>query len=287
MTLSRIFSIVPGFFAQDSPDANVFNLVAIPPRFGLIDDSPDRWTTFKMKIDALNRAAPEGTTYKVLFLGRHGQGYHNVGEAKYGTKAWDDYWSKLNGDGELVWGPDPLLTPLGISQAEDARSVWLAEVTNGIPLPEKCYASPLHRALSTWEFTFSGPGSFATERRSVLILEDLREEHGVHTCDMRNPRSKIERNFPPPTHGFEADFSEEDLIWRADERETKEHIKQRAATVLDRIFDEHQSVYISVTAHGGIINAFLAVMGRVPYPLPTGGILPLVVKGVEVSTPQV
>lgn len=26
---------------------------------------------------------------KVLFLGRHGQGWHNVAEAKYGTHAWD------------------------------------------------------------------------------------------------------------------------------------------------------------------------------------------------------
>jgi len=27
--------------------------------------------------------------YKVLFLGRHGEGVHNVAERRYGTKAWD------------------------------------------------------------------------------------------------------------------------------------------------------------------------------------------------------
>jgi hypothetical protein len=27
--------------------------------------------------------------YKVLYMGRHGEGYHNVAEAFYGTPAWD------------------------------------------------------------------------------------------------------------------------------------------------------------------------------------------------------
>jgi hypothetical protein len=31
----------------------------------------------------------------VLFLGRHGEGYHNVAEAKYGTAAWDVRISSL------------------------------------------------------------------------------------------------------------------------------------------------------------------------------------------------
>lgn len=37
----------------------------------------------------LNKEAPTGTSYKVLFLGRHGDGDHNVAEAFYGTAAWD------------------------------------------------------------------------------------------------------------------------------------------------------------------------------------------------------
>ena len=38
---------------------------------------------------SLEAAKKEGESYKVLFLGRHGQGWHNVAETKYGTKAWD------------------------------------------------------------------------------------------------------------------------------------------------------------------------------------------------------
>lgn len=111
-----------------------------------------------------------------------------------------------------------------------------------------------------------------------MVLENLREEHGVHTCDMRDPLSAIQRNFPPPLYSFEPGFSEEDLIWQPDVRETKEHIKRRAHAVLDSIFGEVEEAYISVTAHGGIINGFLAAMGRPPYGLPTGGVLPLVIR---------
>jgi len=47
----------------------------LPPHFGLLDNSPDRWTHFKSKISALNREAASGTLYKVFFLGRHGEGH--------------------------------------------------------------------------------------------------------------------------------------------------------------------------------------------------------------------
>lgn len=37
-------------------------------------------------------------------------------------------------------------------------------------------------------------------------------------------------------------------------------------------------VDIGITAHGGFINGFLTAVGRVHYALPTGGVLPVVVK---------
>jgi hypothetical protein len=37
----------------------------------------------------LNNKSGENESVKVMFLGRHGQGWHNVAETKYGTKAWD------------------------------------------------------------------------------------------------------------------------------------------------------------------------------------------------------
>ena len=47
------------------------------------------WQTFDQHIEQLNDTSPTGAAYKVLFLGRHGQGWHNVAESKYGTPEWD------------------------------------------------------------------------------------------------------------------------------------------------------------------------------------------------------
>lgn len=65
---------------------------------------------------------------------------------------------------------------------------------------------------------------------------------------MRDPLSAIQRNFPPPLYSFEPGFSEEDLIWQPDVRETKEHIKRRAHAVLDSIFGEVEEActYLSI-----------------------------------------
>lgn len=37
----------------------------------------------------MNGESGDGVEYKLLFLGRHGQGYHNVAEEFYGTEMWD------------------------------------------------------------------------------------------------------------------------------------------------------------------------------------------------------
>ncbi|KAI9059301.1 phosphoglycerate mutase-like protein [Trametes sanguinea] len=277
------YSIVTGFFVQDDPAADAAAIGALPDRLGLLDDSPDRWAKFKAHIDDLNATAPEGTQYKVFFFIRHGEGYHNVGEAKYGTKAWDDHWSKLNGDEEIVWGPDPDLTALGVSQAQAARRLWETERERGVPLPQTQYASPMRRALRTWHEIFVESDLLSQEQRRVLILEYLREEYGEHTCDLRFPRSTIAQKFPPPIYQFEEGFTEEDSLWKPDERESKEHVRQRGRAVLDRIFSYDKETYIGITAHSGIINGFIGTMGRPRYPLPTGGILPLVIKADTVS----
>ena len=48
-----------------------------------------QWQRFEHEIQTLNDDAPAGTSYKLLFLGRHGEGYHNVAERFYGTEAWN------------------------------------------------------------------------------------------------------------------------------------------------------------------------------------------------------
>jgi len=82
---------VPGYFAHDDPSklpllAVGFNPIVsvpaddvtyrqVPPRFGLNDESNDRWSSFASKIQKLNEDAAPGTAYKFFLLTRHGQGY--------------------------------------------------------------------------------------------------------------------------------------------------------------------------------------------------------------------
>jgi hypothetical protein len=48
-----------------------------------------QWERFANYVQHLNRAANTADFYKVLYLGRHGEGFHNVVEAAVGTPMWD------------------------------------------------------------------------------------------------------------------------------------------------------------------------------------------------------
>ncbi|KAF8148272.1 phosphoglycerate mutase-like protein [Crassisporium funariophilum] len=267
---SVTFSSVLGYFAQDQS-------VEPPlPAVRIADGKAVRWTKLLAEIRKLNEDASKGTKYKLFLLSRHGQGYHNVGEAKYGSAAWDAYWSKLNGDGEIVWGPDPQLTPVGVQQAHVVQDMWKIEAAVGLPGPHMRYCSPLTRAMHTCDIIFEG--SSGDSDAPVMVLENCREENGVHTCDKRNTRTYIASAFPH--FSIEDGFTELDELWDPEIRESKAQVAQRARKVLEYIFAHHDvnDIFISLTAHGGFINGFLAAVGRVPFPLPTGGVLPVVVK---------
>lgn len=92
----------------------------------------------------------------------------------YGTPAWNCYWSLQYTDGNMTWvrlsapirtqlrgaaianaqGPDPLLTPLGESQAQAANKGWKEQLKDGVPLPQTFYSSPMRRSASTLEITW-------------------------------------------------------------------------------------------------------------------------------------
>lgn len=112
-------STVTGYFLQDEPatDPDTFDYVScililalptdladddqVASNFGLISRSYDsdaefdpegrrtQWERFEYKINKLNAESGPETSYRLLYLGRHGEGYHNVAERRYGTEAWD------------------------------------------------------------------------------------------------------------------------------------------------------------------------------------------------------
>lgn len=49
-----------------------------------------QWERFAHYVRHLRQKAEiEGEDYRVFYLGRHGQGWHNVAESYYGTEEWD------------------------------------------------------------------------------------------------------------------------------------------------------------------------------------------------------
>ncbi|KAF8961574.1 histidine phosphatase superfamily [Flammula alnicola] len=174
----------------------------------------------------------------------------------------------IDGDGEIKWGPDPQLTPIGIEQAHTIQRAWMEEAATGLSPPHKRYCSPLSRALDTCDIMLNKV--FSEHPHPMLILENFREENGVHTCDKRRTRSYISGYKPHFT--IEERFEEYDQLWHPTIREMKAEVAQRAGKVLDRIFEmDTEHPFISITARAGFINEFLTAIGGGPVPLPTGG----------------
>ncbi|OQE09370.1 hypothetical protein PENVUL_c006G07864 [Penicillium vulpinum] len=235
------FTTVTGYFRQDDPatDPDAFDYVE--SNFGLIEKHYDehlgveqtdsQWRRFDAHIRRLNDS--ETKKLKVLFLGRHGEGVHNVAERKYGTKQWDDYWSLQDGDEDGNW-VDAHLTEQGRCQAQVAHAAWEKQIEAGIPSPESYYVSPLNRCLETAHITFQGLPIPHTDPFKPTIKELLRETMGQHTCDRRSAASEIAEEYPE--YLFGAGFSEEDKLWDPKVRESSEHRNDRLRCLLNDIF---------------------------------------------------
>lgn len=266
------FSIVPGQFCQSLDETNDQDFDYLTQHFGVVGS----WEDTVQKLHALNNASDDKTAYKILFLARHGQGFHNVAHDMYGDDAWNSHWSKLNGNGDIVWGPDPELTELGIQQARDNREQWKKEVANGCPVPTKFFVSPLRRSVDTLIYTWESISD--TRTLHPLIMENLRETTGVHTCDKRSTRSEIAEKYEPRGFVIEPGFSEKDVLYRPDYRETVGEHAIRVNRAFQQIFTSTPDPVLSLTSHSGTIRAQLLVLGHRSFAVGTGGIIPVFVK---------
>lgn len=263
-----------------------------------------QWQKFAAHLHSLNEAAPSSVSYKLLFLGRHGEGYHNVIEADVGSPAWNCYWSRRDnngtGPGTISWS-DAHLTPLGEDQALTAHKFWnksLTDATVAISAPQRWFVSPLHRTLQTANITWSHLSSSlpAKQQYAPVIKERLREGLGVHTCDRRPSRTIIADEWSHKenvSYVFERDFSEPDLLWNTDYRESGSHHAARMLLFLDDVFSDIDAStsstiasaasakdveFVSATAHSGSINSLLGAVGHRGFQLQTGGVIPVFLK---------
>lgn len=260
------YSTVTGYFLQDEASANATTFDFMTTNLGLINRAyPNcttvlthnltQWQRFELQVSQLNRDAPRGTQYKLLFMGRHGDGYHNAAESYYGTPAWNCYYSLLDGNGTVTWA-DAHLTPLGVSQALAVNQFWRFEIeTEKIAIPQSYYTSPLTRCLQTANYTFSGLDLPARYPFRPEVKEYLREGISGHTCDRRSSKTYILENFP--SYRIEPGFKQDDELWEALHAETSIDQDARSKKVLDNIFSTDSSTYISITSHSGEIASLL------------------------------
>ncbi|WYZ37130.1 hypothetical protein EsH8_II_000636 [Colletotrichum jinshuiense] len=282
------FTIIPEYFvdyykiADDSPGGKATtqpSLGLLDKKFGDAADDVDAkpWERFTTYVNRLNAESSDGVEYKVLYLTRHGLGFHNVQAAKVGTAEWDRYWSHLDGDGVVTW-LDAALVDVGIRQAEELGRFWAEATTNKkIPFPESFYTSPLRRCLETSRLVFGELVKQRGKEFRPLIKEGLRERMTDHTCDKRSSKTWIKGAYP--SYIFESDFTEEDQLWKADRFETTEEHVARKQIVLEEIFSTDPSQFISLTAHSYAISAILNVGGQEEFRVREGSTIAVLVRG--------
>lgn len=271
------FEVVPNQFFQSLQDTDDQKFDYIARHFGVVNG----WKSTLEHLNRLNGETDDSVVYKIFFLARHGQGFHNVAHDLYGDDAWNEHWLKLNGNGDMVWGPDPELTDLGIQQARDNTLQWKIEVENDCPLPTKFFLSPLRRSADTLVYTWES--LCPTAQLKPLIMEKLRETTGVHTCDKRLPRAVIAEKYEPQGFVIEDGFAEQDVYYKPDYRETVAEQALRVNQSFQTIFSTTSDSVISITSHSGTIRAQLMALGHRPFAIGTGGMIPVFVKAVKVE----
>lgn len=261
------YSTVTGYFQQDDNNTNPSTFDFKATNFGLLNRTyptdivfdplheTTQWQRFAAQVAALNILAPRDAEYKLLYMARHGEGYHNAAESYYGTPAWNCFWSEKDGNATVTW-VDAHLTPNGIAQAQAVNVFWASEIKiQKIPTPQSYYTSPLTRCLATAKLTFFGLDLSRAHPFVPQVKELFREGISGHTCDRRSSRTYILENFP--SYRIESGFAENDPLWEALHGETSTDQDIRSKTVLDNVFSSDRSTYLSITSHSGEIASIL------------------------------
>lgn len=272
------YSVVPGFFKQLMPETDETKFDYFQEHLG----AAKLWKDIFGELERLNNESDDKTAYKLFLLARHGQGYHNLANLKYGEKAWNEHWLKICGDGEIVWAPDPELTELGLKQASDNAEALGKEFDRGLILPHRFFASPFRRSVDTLIGLWLQHVLLKEQR--PLIKEDFRETMGVHVCDKRSPRSVIAEKYEPKGFVIEDGFEEEDIYFKSDYREKVWEQALRMNRLFEWVMNNTSKTesFVSITSHLGSIRTQLMVLGHRPFAIGTGGMIPVLVKATRV-----
>ncbi|XP_054801714.1 phosphoglycerate mutase-like protein 1 isoform X2 [Prosopis cineraria] len=210
---------------------------------------------------------------KTIHLVRHAQGIHNVeGDKNYRAYLNPDFF-------------DAHLTPLGWEQVGNLRKhVHASGLIKRIDL---VIASPLLRTLQTAVGVFGGedyvdkmdvlplmvanagnsnrPAISSLNSPPIVAVELCREHLGVHPCDKR--RSISEYEFVFPAVDFSLIDSNEDTLWKADVRETKEELAKRGLEFMNWLLTRKEKEIAIVTHSGFLFHTLNTYFGNDCHPV--------------------
>lgn len=279
------FEVVPGFFAQLDPSTDDLEFRYTEANLGRLK----LWKDIESELQQLNDNSDDNVSYKLILCARHGQGFHNVVVEKYSLEEWHAKWGALGTDGELDYGPDAMLTDLGINQGKENRQVWAREIEeHGAPIPLKFYVSPLQRSLWTCVYTWEG---LRPNHIKPVVTESLRETIGRDMCNQRLLKSVILERFGKHDFVFEPGFEEEDMFHGKFQETAMDHAV-RTNKFCQALFEEdwdeelgkvnkneaRKHSFVATTSHAGTIRSFILVFGHRRFTVSTGGMVPIVVK---------
>jgi broad specificity phosphatase PhoE len=270
----------------------------------------------------MNQRAPKEVTYRLLYLGRHGQGYHNVGIMFYGDAAWDVslvfslhsrfpdpnliichrrslrsvlvtdrgfvliqcYYGVFDRDPHVlsITYLDAHLTPLGIHQAKTVSKFWQNLIST--------QKMPLPQSY------YSSPLTRAMQTAQLTFsglplppsqtFRPVVKEFLRERYGIQSCDLRSTKSYIKtnfPDFRIEDSFTENDELHSAIRRESLRRHDRRVRALLDDVFAHDENTYISMTSHSGTIEAILRVVGHSALSLPPGGVVPVLVKVRKVS----
>ena len=275
-SLSEVFEKVPqkydiisGFFEQDdlNTDSSKYD---IKKNFGLLEN-----TTWENVISFVRNKNDQevDSKYKLFFLARHGEGFHNIASDYYGKKEWKCDMRTRPGNATMEW-IDAALTPKGIRQASELSVSWSRQLSSSeAPLPESFYVSPMRRCMETYFYTWKNITNFSPR---PIVKEYAREVIGISTSSKRHTKTYIGSRWDYVD--FEKGFKEDDVLWSPYLGESDQRIHCRGKVLLNDIFGHDDNEIISLTSHSGLIASILDILNHRPFHLDTGQMLPVVVR---------
>lgn len=287
------------------------------------DEGASQWARFAKYVRWLNERAEEGVCYKVLYLTRHGKGWHNVVHERVGNEEWDVSRrlsclppasprgvlrpGKRRGGGYLLQRPGG--RPTGLTKAQqnhlsrlegDGTITWsdahLTEEGESQARALSAFWSSLLQSGAPLPTLYSSPLTRCLQTTTLIwrpILASLslpfrpliKERLREQLTDHTcDRRSPLTRiRSLFPDFAVEDGFTEDDELWRADKWESLRDHCERKQRVLEEIFEADAAQFVSLTVHSYAIAVILHVCGAEMFRVREGSSIGILVRAEEVG----